>query len=63
MVGGQHPVVEANVQLRQPLVGSGGGQPLQQSAEIIAKIADGTAQKRRQTRYPIYRVAAQQELK
>jgi hypothetical protein len=62
VVGDQHPVVETDVQVRHTLVGGGGGQPLQRAAQIVAEIADGAAQERRQALYPIHPIAAQQEL-
>jgi hypothetical protein len=44
VVGGQDPIVDADVQLRQSLVDGGGGQPLQQLVGVATEVADGATQ-------------------
>ena len=63
VVGGQDPIVDTDVQLRQFLVDGGGGHPLQQLVGVVTQIADGATQVRRQARHPIHRVAALRDLK
>jgi hypothetical protein len=44
VVGGQDPIVDADVQLRQSLVDGGGGQLLQQLVGVATEVADGATQ-------------------
>lgn len=46
VVGGQDPIVDADVQLRQSLVDGGGGHPLQQLVGVVTELADGATQVR-----------------
>jgi hypothetical protein len=50
VVGRQDPVVKADIKLRQSLVGRiRRRQRLQQPPEVVAEVADGTTEERRQS--------------